>query len=411
MARRPKPIYLAIYLLYFIVFLHVIVYLMVGSCVLLNVNTILTLTLWIGAIYLAIRSRNHLFLLLPLSLFLINELLYKGFNLDALDGPARTQLFYDITTTYFIRGGNNTNLTEGMYLKDIHNDQSLLTAREARQLQPGEANRRKFQKFFLLVNISDYSNLRILDMGCGNGDFIKYCQSLGIQASGLSISKEQVKSLKQQGLDVYHGSYRELQPQFIGNYDIVTFWGSLEHITQSYPCSKKGEQKAEKTIQQIMTHVKQYYRPNSEHKILFNTTLHMNRKICEGTFNSYLIERAYGGWYFYDEPNQTLADKIVPIGFQKVDQRDFTYHYYLATKIDDTHFGRPSDFNRYNLTALLFGFLLNPSFPFMALYTLRGEWMWQFDNRLHRDQSCDSCTLLERDKRPTTLLWSVSRLT
>jgi 2-polyprenyl-3-methyl-5-hydroxy-6-metoxy-1,4-benzoquinol methylase len=384
---------------------------MVGSCVITNVNSLLTLTLWIVAIYLAIQHRTHLFLLLPLGILVLNELLYAGFNLDGLNGPARTKLFYDITTTYFIQDGNNTNLTEGMYLKDIHNDHSIMTAEEANQLPFGEANLRKFQKFFLYLDRNlDYSKIRILDMGCGNGDFIKYCKSLGIQASGMSISKEQVKQMKKDGLDVYLGSYRELQPQFIGKYDIVTFWGSLEHMTQSYPCSKSGEKKAEKMIQKIMSHVKQYYHPSSPHKLLFNTTLHLNRKICKNTMNAYILERAYGGWYFYDEPKETLADKIQPIGFNKLKQADFTYHYYLATKIDLTHFGRPAEFNFYNLSALLFGALINPSFIFMSLYTLRGEWMWQFDNRLHTDESCDSCTIVERDKRPTTLLWSLSQL-
>jgi cyclopropane fatty-acyl-phospholipid synthase-like methyltransferase len=336
------------------------------------------------------------------------------FNLDGLDGPARTKLYYDITTTYFIKKGeNNTNLTEGIYLKNLDDNRSLLTLEEAKQLPPEEANRNKYRKFFNYANItpSEYKGLRILDMGCGNGDFMKYCNSLGMKTSGMAISNQQVEELKKQGLDVYLGDYRELQKQFIGKYDVITFWGSLEHITQSYPCSKSGEKKAEKVLEEMASHLKQYFHPNSSYKLLFTTTIHMNKQMCENTLNAYIIERAYGGWYFYESPNETIADKLQTFGLTKLRNEDFTYHYYLATKIDPSHFGNPAEPSIYNMSALLFGVLINPSLLFMSLYTLRGEWMWQFDNKLHFDENCNSCTFVtDRTKRPTTLLWSLNKL-
>jgi cyclopropane fatty-acyl-phospholipid synthase-like methyltransferase len=382
--------------------------------VLLNKNSILTLITWGSFIFLSYFYKNNLFLLAPLLLLIINEFLYIYFNIDVFDGPSRTQLFYDITTTYFIKNAkNNTNLTEGMYLHDIYDDTSIMTKEEARKIHPDDASKQKYEKFWLTLNIkpSEYKNLRILDMGCGNGDFMKYCKSLGVTISGITISKEQADMLKSQNLDVYHGSYRELQSQFIGKYDIVTFWGSLEHITQSYPCSKNGERKADKELKNVMTHVKQYYNPESNYKLLFTTDLHMNKKICKDTINAYIVERAYGGWYFYEEPNETIGDKVESIGFEKIYQNDFTYHYYMATIIDPSHFGCPAKPNIYNIASILFGILINPQLIVMSLYTLRGEWMWQFDNKTHfYDELCETCTFVDRSKRPTTLLWSVNKL-
>lgn len=403
------------FLFWFIIFLHIVIYFNVGNCVLFNINTSITLLAWIISIYLATRYKKNILLLIPVALLFMNEFIYINFNLDAFDGPSRTKLFYDITTNYFIKNeGKNTNLTEGMYLKDIDDNNSLMSEQEARSISQDVVVTKKYQKFFLFLNIdpSEYKNLKILDIGCGNGDFIKYCKSLGIETTGISISKEQVVYLKNQGLDVYYGSYRELQPQFIGKYDIVTFWGSLEHITQAYPCSKSGEEKAERVLTKIMGHVKQYYKPESKYKLIFNTTLHMNRKLCRDTINSYLIERSYGGWYFYDEPGQTILDKIQKHGFKKLKQDDFTYHYYLATKIDPNHFGCPSQPNFYNMISLFFGIFINPSLVAMTFYTLRGEWMWQFDNKLHFfDELCNNCTFEhDRSKRPTTLLWCLSRV-
>jgi cyclopropane fatty-acyl-phospholipid synthase-like methyltransferase len=408
-----RPVYF-LYLLPFILFLHLFISTVVGSSVFLNINTWITFAIWATFIYLAYRYKKSIYLLGPIAIFIVNELLYIHFNIDGLDGPARTKLYYDITTTYFIKNScGNTNLTEGIYLKDLNNSRSLMTLEEAKQLDPEQANVNKYRKFFIYANItqSEYKGLRVLDMGCGNGDFMKYCNSLGMKTSGMAISNQQVEALKKQGLDVYLGDYRELQPQFIGKYDIITYWGSLEHITQSYPCSKSGEKKADKVIKQMFSHLKKYFRPDSTYKLVFTTTIHMNKQLCKNTSHAYILERAYGGWYFYESANETVADKAQQVGFRKLKNEDFTYHYFLATKIDPSHFGNPGEPNLYNISAILFGLLINPSLFFMSLYTLRGEWMWQFDNQFHFDENCNSCTFVtDRSKRPTTLLWSLNKL-
>jgi hypothetical protein len=137
----------------------------------------------------------------------------------------------------------------------------------------------------------------------------------------------------------------------------------------------------------------------------------MNKKVCKDTLNAYLVERAYGGWYFYDELGETLSDKITNIGFSKIRQDDFTYHYYMASKIDETHFGRPINPNIYNMCGLVFGIFINPNIIAMVLYSLRGEWMWQFDNKPHTfDVKAITCTFAERSIRPTSLLWNVNKL-
>lgn len=404
-----------IILLYVIVILHVSLCTFLKSlCVLTNKNTLLTLNMWLLFIYLAYYFNNNLFLIGPINFLIINEIVYVKFNIDVFDGASRTKLFYDITTTYYINYlKNNTNLTEGMYLNDLSDNNSLMNETQAKELGPELANQKKYEKFFHYLNInpSEYKNITILDMGCGNGDFIKYCHELGIKTSAMSISSEQASALQKQNFDVYLGSYRDFQEQFVGKYDIVTFWGSLEHLTQSYPCSKSGEEKAEKVLRKVMNYVKRYYKDGSPYKLLFNTTLHMNKKVCKDTLNAYLLERAYGGWYFYDELGETLSDKITSIGFNKIKQADFTYHYYMVSKIDETHFGRPVNLNIYNMCGLVFGIFINPNIIAMVLYSLRGEWMWQFDNKPHTfDVKAITCTFAERSIRPTSLLWSVNKL-
>jgi hypothetical protein len=281
---------------------------------------------------------------------------------------------------------------------------------ECKQLDPKQANDNKYIKLFMDLNIpkKDYSTIKILDIGCGNGDFIKYCKTLGIQASGLSICQNQITELKNQGFDVYLGSYRQLQTQLIGKYDIITCWGSLEHITSAYPCSKSGEKKAKKMLKMVIDNFKKYYKTNSDYKYLFMDTLHVNPKYC-GTLNVYLIERAYGGWYFYDKPGERIGDLIE--GFKQIYSIDFTYHYYAATKIDPKHFGTPRNLDLYSILCMISSFFINPHICAMLLYTLRGEWMWQFDGKNHTDESCSDCDFeFDRTIRPTTLIWSLNKL-
>ena len=75
-----------------------------------------------------------------------------------------------------------------------------MSLEEAKQLDPKEANENKYKKMFMELNIPthEYNNIKLLDIGCGNGDFIKYCKTIGIQASGLSISEQQVLDINRQ---------------------------------------------------------------------------------------------------------------------------------------------------------------------------------------------------------------------
>ena len=402
----------ALYFLIFIILINISTFMYAGDAIIKNYNTKVCLIVWIISIYFYYIINNVFFLLLPVLLLTINEILYINFNLDIFDGQSRTALWYDMITIHMIKhGNNNTNLTEGLYLKNLYDENSLMNVDESR-INKKEANHNRFRKFFIDLNISkqEYSKIKLLDMGCGNGDFIKYCKSLGIEASGLSICEEQIKELKKQGLDVYLGSYRELQPQFIGKYDIITCWGSLEHITHSYPCSKSGEEKSKNILKNMMGHFKQYYKKDSEYKFLFNTTLHMNKKYCNDPI-MYMNERCGGSWYFYDDPNNRIGKLIEKDGFKELYNKDYTYHYYMATKIDSTHFGNPSKLNIIYLLVIIFGIFSNPQIIIIVMCALNGNWMWQFDGKLHTKGKCDDCDFeFDRSKRPTTLIWSLNKL-
>jgi cyclopropane fatty-acyl-phospholipid synthase-like methyltransferase len=404
-----------LYILAIIIICHIIYSYHYKYSIFINKNSLITLFVWLVTLYFTYTYKNNYILLIPIVLLLINELLYYAFNMDIFDGPSRTKMFYDMTTLKFtIADKYNSNLTEGMYLKNLNDDNSVMTIEEAKRLDPKEADTNKYKKMFLELNIPthDYKNIKVLDIGCGHGNFIKYCKSIGIEATGLSISQQQIIDLKNQGLDVHLGSYRELQEQFIKKYDIITFWGSLEHITNSYPCSESGTKKATEMLEKIFTHCKQYYKPTSPYKYVFTTTLHMNKNVCN-TLDVYIIERAYSGWYFYDEPGKRLGEQIEKYGFKqkKIKNDDYTYHYYLASKIDPLHFGLPGDINLTKTLVAFSSIFVNPQLLAMVIYVIAGKWMWQFDGKSHYGQSCLDCEFnKDRKTRPTTLIWTFNKL-
>ena len=405
----------AIYVLAIIIICHIIYGYHYKYSIFINKNSLITLAVWLVTLYFTYTYKNNYILLIPLLLFIVNEMLYYAFNLDIFDGPSRTKMYYDMVTLKFtIDEKQNSNLTEGLYLKNINDSNSLMSIEESKRVDPIEANNNKYIKMFLEFNITshEYKNIKILDIGCGNGDFIKYCKSIGIQASGLSISEQQVLEIKKNGYDAHLGSYRDLQPQFIEQYDIITFWGSLEHITNSYPCSQSGSKKAEKMLETVFTICKQYYKPTSPYKYVFATTIHMNPSICN-TFDVYILERAYSGWYFYDEPGKTLGEQIEKYGYKqkRIQNDDFTYHYYMASKIDPSHFGLPGNIDLKKTLVALSSIFINPQLLAMVIYTITGKWMWQFDGKDHYGIECLDCDYdTNRKTRPTTLIWTFNKL-
>lgn len=71
---------------------------------------------------------------------------------------------------------------------------------------------------------------RLLDFGCGGGDFLCCMRNAGWQVTGIDASLSTVRRLTaERGLHVLHGTlpHPDLKP---GSFDVVTMWHSLEHV-------------------------------------------------------------------------------------------------------------------------------------------------------------------------------------
>jgi SAM-dependent methyltransferase len=70
---------------------------------------------------------------------------------------------------------------------------------------------------------------RILDVGCGNGEFMAAAREAGYRVTGTDISVPGVELCRSRGLDAVAGDFLTLP--FDGQFDAVTLWDVIEHLT------------------------------------------------------------------------------------------------------------------------------------------------------------------------------------
>lgn len=70
---------------------------------------------------------------------------------------------------------------------------------------------------------------KVLDIGSGAGHFVEACRRAGIQADGIELSEASQKFSREiWGFELDGNDYTKVYKNYLG-YDVVTFWGLLEH--------------------------------------------------------------------------------------------------------------------------------------------------------------------------------------
>lgn len=85
----------------------------------------------------------------------------------------------------------------------------------------------------VLEQQSKLNSKRLLDIGCGTGDFIAFVKQHGWEGIGLELSSEGAAIAKSKGLEVYSLSIDEFlarHPQYSSTFAVVTLIHVLEHV-------------------------------------------------------------------------------------------------------------------------------------------------------------------------------------
>lgn len=87
---------------------------------------------------------------------------------------------------------------------------------------------------------------KLLDIGCGSGEYLKFAENCGWSAFGLELDEEAVARGQKNGLAIKSGSAESI-PYESGTFDVVRMWHVLEH---AYSPSR------------VLTEVNRVLRPN-----------------------------------------------------------------------------------------------------------------------------------------------------
>jgi len=365
------------------------------SLVLQNKIIIINLLLIGIGIFLAFKTKKIAWLFLIYYVFIINEIIYYFTGWEIYKSPWRTELFY---SSCAIPELQNKQLKEVdlNFIEGYFPDNKCISSRESEQ--------KRFDHFIELLGLKRGDV--VLDAGCGWGGMVAYFREKGIDAYGITITKVQYDSnIKTYGPYFKYGDYTDFHPEFVGKFDAIIFPGSLEHIYGGNITLMSSYKYKYEKMTEMFIMMKKYFKPDSTNKKILTSKLHFNLEFKDD-WQSYVIERAYGGLYLPLE-KYSLADVFKNAGYKVNMKKDYTWHYYRATECDSKHFGAPIDIGLL-LTSIVF--LVYPHILYIYIYAKYGYWMWMWDGKSHTIDNPNYTLEPDKNKRPVTLFYTVAQL-
>lgn len=140
-------------------------------------------------------------------------------------------------TYYSYKGKNSTPSLKGLKALELHFRRQIEQAALSIYLEYPEVEqishlakliaRLKRRKYLSLPRFRKQG--RLLDVGCGSGEFLEKMKSLGWEVYGVEIGKQGALAAQQRGLNVFHGTLD--QAKFPNDYfDFIRFEHVLEHV-------------------------------------------------------------------------------------------------------------------------------------------------------------------------------------
>ena len=245
---------------------------------------------------------------------------------------------------------------------------------------------------------------RVLEIGCGNGEFLAYVKTMGGRPVGLTPSPDQITLLAKRGLEALPINIWDVDkhPELHQAFDVVVMNGSTEHFLNIQNGMTEAQQDTE--FAKMFDMVRYCIDPHSDSKRCVITAIHLNRPFSLYEYMQvYLLERTYGG--MYPRKTDTYIRAAQP-HFSIVTNQDRTMDYYIwARKIWYNVYAGLTDIGAAGRTLVdVPVFALNdPYYVHKVLHCIFSTWSWQFD--------VPNNPLLAYDQTPPTIhLWQTYKL-
>ena len=217
-----------------------------------------------------------------------------------------------------------TDLTEGMYENDPQRPYDEAQARQAE---------------VLLDRANVESGSRLLDIGCGYGRIVKAARDRGALACGITVSPEQVRFAKREGLDVRLQDYKHLGHEWDRQFDAVIANGSIEHYVQLADAAAGRDNEL---YRHLFETVHRLLDPESTNGRLVSTVIHFHRRprpadllrrpsafpYDSPSFHWARLARSLGGWY----PVRGQLEACAEGYFELMHEEDGTDDYRLTSE-------------------------------------------------------------------------------
>merc|ERR1719410_819074 len=270
---------------------------------------------------------------------------------------------------------------------------------------PHRAQKAKFEFAFRALGLKE--GMRVLDVGCGFGDWLRWLKQIKkCKVEGINVTEGQAAIVLQSGIKCHIGRWQKFQndaewmAEHKGKFDAVTFWDTVEHYCK--PANLGNKASISKTYNDCFRLANDVIDPKSECGRVWISCLHMKRLIgpyyyMEKGFSfvkswltglrefidMWIMVDTYMGMYPDCHKPYNLTKCSAPF-FKCIKQWDKTEDYRMTSLVCKNHFGNarvmfwpPWRFLLNCVTCYPVIWLCNPHFP-LIFYTqnFRTETPW-----------------------------------
>jgi cyclopropane fatty-acyl-phospholipid synthase-like methyltransferase len=328
-------------------------------------------------------------------ILLVDDILYFGFAKSIFDSEIAIQRGYQFAAIFLDnQSGDGRDLGFNLYNGDL--------TKSYKQAQQDKWD-------FMLSQLRLKPGDRLIDIGCGFGDWLNYARSKGVEVIGVNISPEQAKVCRQRyGLEVIVDNWKSiprnpaLRERLYGAFDAVTFMDTIEHYV---PCKHRNNDEMQKEIYSGMFDMAWHLlKENSPSNRVFISCLHMTNgpRTLWDKFACYLQTRFHSGFYPSGDDGLMQWGKHY---FSELERYDQTEDYRLTSVLDDKHFGSPKiNWNVKRVASALCLSIIDPHHLHKHLEYKLDAWMWHFGKDAF-NKSCNND--YQKQLRHVTLWWLI----